>query len=41
MSSRRFGVCGIKMGHIIVNAYLEGKKKGEEVKVLVNTGAKG
>ena len=27
------------MGHTFVNAYLEGRKKGEEVKMLVDTGA--
>ena len=27
------------MGHTFVNVYLEGTKKGEEMKVLVDTGA--
>ena len=27
------------MGHTFVNVYLEGKKRGEEVKMLVDTGA--
>lgn len=27
------------MGHTFVNAYIEGKKKGEEVKMLADTGA--